>query len=490
MKKLVFLNLLLAVLFCQQLLSQQNVGIGTNTPDNSALLDLTSVNKGLLVPRMTTAQRTAITAPATGLLVYDSNLQQFWYYNGTQWTAIAGGGGGSCYTLQQSYDCGGSGAGRNIVISGTNSVNITNANAGSIGLRSTHSADGVSIKAENTYANVQYAAIQASTASNFGTVGGTPVPTTAIIGNSTGKAFGVSGQVESTGTGQAGVFGNNLRTTGGHGVYGIGYNGAVGESNYETGFGLFGLNHGTAVNGNAVGAIGQGYVGVWGETDDGPAAGVYGQNVSASVVDDNIGVWGYGWMGVFGETNDVSAGYGLFSSGNSGASGTKSFAIDHPLDPGNKILKHFSMESPEVLNLYRGTASINNNGEALVVLPDYFDQININFSYQLTAVGAPAPGLYIKQEINGGKFIIAGGIPGTKVCWTVYAERNDKFLQQHPEAKLTEVMKRKSNTYLMPELWNQPAERGVFSGCPKTQKGQLLVPESKFHQEEMKLINE
>ena len=42
-------------------------------------VDLTSTSKGILVPRMTTAQRTAITASATGLLVYDTSLQQFWY---------------------------------------------------------------------------------------------------------------------------------------------------------------------------------------------------------------------------------------------------------------------------------------------------------------------------------------------------------------------------------------------------------------------------
>ena len=69
---------------------QQNVGIGTNSPDNSAILDLTSVNKGILIPRMTTLQRLAIPAPATGLLVYDADLNQFWYFDGTQWVLAIG----------------------------------------------------------------------------------------------------------------------------------------------------------------------------------------------------------------------------------------------------------------------------------------------------------------------------------------------------------------------------------------------------------------
>src|SRR5579871_2118245 len=50
--------------------AQGNVGIGTTSPDASALLDLTSLSRGFLVPRMTQTQRNAISTPATGLLVY------------------------------------------------------------------------------------------------------------------------------------------------------------------------------------------------------------------------------------------------------------------------------------------------------------------------------------------------------------------------------------------------------------------------------------
>ncbi len=68
------------------------VGIGNTSPHASALLDLTATDKGMLVPRMTSAQRTAIASPATGLLVYDTNTNAFWFYNGTAWTTIGGGG--------------------------------------------------------------------------------------------------------------------------------------------------------------------------------------------------------------------------------------------------------------------------------------------------------------------------------------------------------------------------------------------------------------
>lgn len=79
---------ILSIMFTAGVVSYgQNVGInstGTN-PDNSAMLDVQSTTKGMLIPRMTTAQRTAIGTPATGLEVYDTSTGTFWYYNGTVW---------------------------------------------------------------------------------------------------------------------------------------------------------------------------------------------------------------------------------------------------------------------------------------------------------------------------------------------------------------------------------------------------------------------
>ena len=65
----------------------QNVGIGTTTPDASAILDLTATDKGLLVPRLTTTQRNAISTPANGLLVYDITVGCYFYYN-TAWVSL------------------------------------------------------------------------------------------------------------------------------------------------------------------------------------------------------------------------------------------------------------------------------------------------------------------------------------------------------------------------------------------------------------------
>jgi hypothetical protein len=76
-----------------------SIGIGTVSPNASAALEVNSTTKGFLLPTMTQTQRNAISTPATGLLIYQSdNTPGFYYYNGAAWTAIAGaaaGGGGA-----------------------------------------------------------------------------------------------------------------------------------------------------------------------------------------------------------------------------------------------------------------------------------------------------------------------------------------------------------------------------------------------------------
>jgi hypothetical protein len=90
MQRKLFILLLMGFLWLMRVdaFAQQNVGIGTNTPDGSAILDLTATNMGMLVPRVTTAQRLLIVTPATGLLVYDTDFSQFWYFDGTVWVAL------------------------------------------------------------------------------------------------------------------------------------------------------------------------------------------------------------------------------------------------------------------------------------------------------------------------------------------------------------------------------------------------------------------
>jgi hypothetical protein len=83
-----FFTLLAAVVLTATTYAQ--VGIGTTTPDASSALDITSTTKGLLIPRMTAAQRDAISSPAIGLMIYQTDgTVGFYYYNGSSWAEVA-----------------------------------------------------------------------------------------------------------------------------------------------------------------------------------------------------------------------------------------------------------------------------------------------------------------------------------------------------------------------------------------------------------------
>ena len=86
-------GLQLATILMISMTATAQVGIGTNTPDASAKLDVSSTSKGFLPPRMTVAQRAAIANPAQGLIIYCTNCGtagEPQYYNGTNWLNMAG----------------------------------------------------------------------------------------------------------------------------------------------------------------------------------------------------------------------------------------------------------------------------------------------------------------------------------------------------------------------------------------------------------------
>ncbi len=99
--KLTVILLLCYLCFNSSLHAQGNVGIGTNTPNASAILELLSTNKGMLVPRMNTAGMTAIPSPANSLLVYNTDSMCYFFYRlpSLTWVSLcntgSGGGGGN-----------------------------------------------------------------------------------------------------------------------------------------------------------------------------------------------------------------------------------------------------------------------------------------------------------------------------------------------------------------------------------------------------------
>lgn len=399
-------------------------------------------------------------------------------------TGATGVGGG---TLDQAYDFGTPGGGRTITAD-AGAVVINASGSGVSALTLSNSGTGTALNASGTNSGNTFSIVQATTNGGTGTAG--------IIGNSNGGAYGVVGQLESTGTAESAVYGSNLRTNGGHGVLGRGYNGVVGETGRNDGNAVFGLNNSTgpfsvANSQIAAGVTGQGFYGSIGQTTNDGGVGVFGLNANTNTAtNDNPGVSGLGVTGLLGTTiapgvgfgilsaDDLGAVGGIYANGNLAIGGTKNFRIDLPSDPANKYLFHFSIESDEVLNIYRGNIVLDANGSATVTLADYVADVNTDFSYNLTAIGGAAPGLYVASEFNNGTFTIAGGAPGQKVSWQLTGERNDPYLQQNPQQK--EPIRNKPahevGYYVHPEAYGADAGKGVIRVKSSFLTNPLAVP--------------
>ena len=251
----------------------------------------------------------------------------------------------------------------------------------------------------------------------------------------TGETYGVWGLVDSPDG--LGVLGHNRSTRGAS----TGVLGRV-DSNANDAVGIYG--YAAATTGMTAG--------IWGviESNTEAAAAVYGTATATSGV--TIGVLG---------AVDSPIGYGVFSIGDIGSSGVKEFVIDHPLDPANKLLRHYAAEGPEPFNVYRGSVTLDSEGTASVELPAYFAAINRDETYQLTAIGAPAPGLYVAEKVTGGRFRIAGGPAGLEVSWAVTGTRNDAWVRSRPPAAEVDKPEGWRGRYLAPSLFGMGEEAKI-----------------------------
>ncbi|MBI4850397.1 MAG: hypothetical protein HY819_01085, partial [Acidobacteria bacterium] len=150
--------------------------------------------------------------------------------------------------------------------------------------------------------------------------------------------------------------------------------------------------------------------------------------------------------------------------GNSLVIGSKNFRIDHPLDPANKYLNHFAIESSEVLNMYSGTIILDQNGEATIQMPDWFESVNKDFRYKLTPIGSDAD-LYISQELVKGKFKIAGGKARMKVSWEISGVRHNPGFNPLPVEQIKADGDR--GLYLDPDAYGQPIEKSISGKNPE-----------------------
>jgi len=187
---------------------------------------------------------------------------------------------------------------------------------------------------------------------------------------------------------------------------------------------------------------------IWAHSPSFPEWGVYYDD-SLDVMHGQQSVTGFQPMTVAFGTGDVDVAGTLTAA-------TKDFKIDHPLDPQNSLLYHSSVESSEMMNIYSGNLLLDSNGEGVVSMPKWFEALNTDFRYQLTAIGEAAPNLHVAQEIANHQFTIAGGAPGMKVSWQVTAVRHDAYAKAHPLVVEVKKSDAERGHYLHPDAYGAP----------------------------------
>jgi F0F1-type ATP synthase membrane subunit c/vacuolar-type H+-ATPase subunit K len=281
MKRLAILLLVILLSgFMKSTDAQNNVGIGTTTPNVSALLDLTSTSKGLLIPRVTLLAAgngtSPVNSPATGLLVYNTGgalSAGFWYWNGTLWTQIGAGGGG-CSTLDLAYDCGGAGAGRSITAdAGAVSITLPSGASQDYGLSITSNKGTQAVPSSPIYAvnNQHGTALFVETTLGANLYGGIQSSSNITNTNTAYLPAAISGY----------KFGNGIGT----GVYGE----AIGNGSIA-GAGVTGYSQNTNFGGDFYAAN---FVGLQAETGANGTQAL--QVVSAGAVTTQPSMLAYGW---------------------------------------------------------------------------------------------------------------------------------------------------------------------------------------------------
>ncbi len=186
-------------------------------------------------------------------------------------------------------------------------------------------------------------------------------------------------------------------------------------------------------------------------TSTGNSYGVYG---SASGGANNYGIYG----------TATGTGYaGYFSGsiyGTTASAGVKAFKIDDPRDPANKYLSHSSVESNEMMDIYKGHVTTDASGEATVSLPPYFTMLNKDYDYQLTCIGQFAQAI-VSEEIKENVFKIKTDKPNVKVSWQVSGVRQDPVANKYRIVDETDKPASEKGKYLQPEVYGFGPEKGI-----------------------------
>ncbi|MDO9542091.1 MAG: hypothetical protein Q7J98_07180 [Kiritimatiellia bacterium] len=401
-------------------------------PNDNAMLDVQSPStgdgKGILVPRVTANQRTNANASlsgglldnsgdlrggaAHGLIVYQTDGIQGLYFN-TSLTATPAwallGADGSSVSIGPSANGFYFGAAMGYAAEGTN-------HGVAVGYQANGSAGGVAVGYQaNGYDN----GVALGRSAN-GSVGG------AAVGRSAnGYIYSAALGYQANGYWYGAAVGTDAN--------GINNGAAVGTA-------ANGSDYGTAVGRSANGAQTNVAIGYNANAQGGTERIAIGHNVN-NTNDNTAVIRGHLYL-------DGGTGIWTRVDFGSGAWEAKAFEIDHPLDPENKILRHFCIEGPQVWNVYAGNAQLV-NGVALVELPDYYSALNLVGSeiYGLTPIGGLAL-LAVGAEVNENQFTIIGD-GDVKVSWTIKVLRNDpgclEDLRRRPvEQRKDEILNRRT----------------------------------------------
>ncbi len=447
------------------LLTFAQVAINNNgsAPNSNAVLDIdvSTNDKGILIPRLTTTERQGMTLNTTdeGLTVYDETTNNYWYWDGTQWLM-----------LTSHHDA--------WLVNGNTGINSSN-------FLGTTDANDLIFKTNNT---------EILRITSDGKIGvGTSSPSTDIMFNnknfwiiapggnvsdinssadavaiSTGNYYSFNVYNNGTSTGASFMRNNNSSNTKpvleleqkgtGEGILVTSYNSGIafrGQTNTATKTAYFtnstNDNNITVLYADYDGPGTSGNVAVYGEADDagsGNGTGVKGKGGWAGIIGIG-GTWAGRFQGNVRIAGDLTV-TGTISKGGG------SFMIDYPLDPENKFLYHSFVESPDMLNIYNGNVITDDDSIAVIQLPEYFLAVNKDFKYSLTVIGEFAQAIIYKEIDENATFVIKTSKPNVKVSWMVTGVRDDPYARKYRIPTVVDKEEDEKGKYLHPELYGHP----------------------------------
>jgi len=212
------------------------------------------------------------------------------------------------------------------------------------------------------------------------------------------------------------------------------------------------MTHGDSINNGGAAIMNQGTGNTAWQVFVVPSTGGKGQTISANNL-SKYDVASFGSKDI--TLNRSTTIYGNLKVVGSLSKSSGSFQIDHPLDPENKYLYHSFVESPDMLDVYNGNVTTDAAGVATIELPAYFEALNRDFRYQLTAIGRLCQ-VAVVNEVKDHRFTIKSSKPRVRVSWQVTGIRHDAYANANRVPVEEDKPANERGQYLHPELFVKP----------------------------------